>query len=103
VRILTVDDSEVFLRALADVVRAAGFELVGSALSGEEGVRLHSELRPDVVLLDVHLPGIDGHETARRIERSRPATRVLLMSAAPTPGVIHKELMSPRLLRRLLG
>jgi len=55
-RILAVDDNESCLRAIADVVRATGFELVGSARTGEEAVRLHDALRPDLVLLDVRLP-----------------------------------------------
>ena len=100
-RVLAVDDSEVFLRAVGDVVRAAGFELVGSALTGEDAVRLHAELRPDVVLLDLHLPGIDGHETARRIARSRSATTIVLMSADPPPGVLAKAALTPELLREL--
>ena len=100
-RVLAVDDSEAFLRALGDVVRAAGYELVGSALSGEDGVQLHAALCPDLVLLDLRLPGIDGRETARRMLRSRIATKIVLMSAAPTPGVLSKSALTPALLREL--
>ena len=100
-RVLAVDDSEAFLRALGDVVHASGFELVGSALSGEEAVRLHAELHPDLVLLDLHLPGIDGRETARRITRARAATKIVLMSVDPAPGVLPKSALTPELLHEL--
>ena len=96
-RILAVDDNESCLRAIADVVRATGFELVASARTGEEAVRLHDALRPDLVLLDVQLPEIDGYEVARRIG----SARVVLMSAEPRPGVLAKATLTPDLLRGL--
>ena len=73
--VLTVDDQPLFRSAAAAVVDATpGFEAVGEASSGEEALRLSSELRPDLVLLDVRMPGIDGIETARRLAATRPET-----------------------------
>jgi CheY-like chemotaxis protein len=61
VRVLLVDDQAAFLRSMIGVVReTSGFEVVGAAASGEESVRLAGVLRPDLVLMDVNLPGIDG-------------------------------------------
>ena len=97
-RILVVDDNESCLRAIADVVRATGLELVGCARSGEEALRLHDELRPDLVLLDVQLPDIDGREVARRLEGR---TRVVLMSAYPTPDVLAKASLTLEIVRAL--
>lgn len=83
-RVLLVDDSDAFLRAAASVVAAANrFQLVGSVTSGEEAIRLLPELKPDLVLLDVHMPGINGVETARIIHRQHPEIVVVLMSATP--------------------
>jgi two-component system, NarL family, invasion response regulator UvrY len=83
-RVLVVDDSEVFLRAAASVISATdSLRLVGSAMSGEEGVRLLPQLEPDLVLLDIQLPGIDGIDTARRIREQSPGTVVILISAEP--------------------
>ena len=68
VRVLLVDDQAAFLRAMIGVVRETpGFEVVGAAASGEESVRLAETLLPDLVLMDVNLPGIDGLEATRRL------------------------------------
>jgi two-component system response regulator AlgR len=68
VNVLIVDDQAAFRRAAARVVaRLATFEVVGEADSGEASIELARTLRPDLVLMDMHLPGIDGAEAARRI------------------------------------
>ena len=51
-----------------------GFVAVGEASSGEEALQLSSELEPDLVLVDVRMPGMDGIETARRLAATRPET-----------------------------
>ncbi len=81
VRVLIVDDQELFLRAMAAVVAAtSGFVLVGSATTGEESLAAAAELRPDLVLMDVNLPGIDGIEAARRLGARPEAPVVVLLS-----------------------
>ena len=81
VRVLLVDDQETYLRAMTAVVQETpGFEVVGRATSGEEAVDQAERLRPDLVLLDVNLPGIDGLETTRRLRTLQPAVVVLLLS-----------------------
>ena len=83
VRVLVVDDQEPFRLAAAAVVAAAdGFELVGSADTGEASIAAVEELQPDLVLMDIHLPGLDGSESTRRIRARRPAVRVLLVSSS---------------------
>lgn len=84
VRVLVVDDDAACRDALAEVVSAAEpFTLVGRAASGHEALHLFPRLEPDLVLLDVRMPGLDGPETARRILRSQPEAAVVLMSADP--------------------
>ena len=82
-RVLVVDDSDVFRNALCDVVSATpGFELVGDGSSGEEALALVKEVDPDLVLLDLYMPELDGVETALQIRRRHPDTVVLLLTAA---------------------
>jgi two-component system, NarL family, invasion response regulator UvrY len=83
-RVLAVDDSEIFLQVADSVVSGTtGLRLVGTAASGEEAIKLLRHLQPDLVLLDVHMPGIGGMETARIIGRASPQTVVVLVSAEP--------------------
>lgn len=81
VRVLVVDDQESFLRALVLVVQETpGFEVVGKASSGEACLVAAAVLGPDLVLLDVNLPGMDGVEATRRLSRLVLPPRVLLLS-----------------------
>jgi DNA-binding NarL/FixJ family response regulator len=81
VGVLTVDDQPLFRAAAAAVVDATpGFETIGEAASGEEALRLASALHPDLVLLDVRMPGIGGIEAARRLGAAQPDVIVVLVS-----------------------
>ena len=81
VRVLVVDDQEPFRNAMSAVVEATdGFEVVGAVASGEESVTASEELRPDLVLMDVNLPGIDGIEATRTIRQQPDAPVVVLLS-----------------------
>ncbi len=81
VRVLIVDDQEPFRRAMAAVVEATeGFALVGSATTGEESLVAAAGLVPDLVLMDVNLPGIDGIEACRRLSADPGAPVVVLLS-----------------------
>ena len=81
VRVLIVDDQDMFLRAMRAVVDAtAGFVVVGEARSGEQSLDAAAALTPDLVLMDVHLPGIDGVEATRRLTQDDRGPVVLLLS-----------------------
>jgi DNA-binding NarL/FixJ family response regulator len=111
VRVLTVDDQVVFRRAAHDVIVATpGFEPVGDAGSGEEALAEVERLRPELVLLDVRMPGIGGVEAARRIATAHPETVVVLISIeeftqdAETCGaaaLLRKQDIRPNLLRTI--
>ena len=78
---LGVDDQEPFRRAMTAVVEETdGFVVVGSAASGEESLATASSVLPDLVLMDVHLPGIDGLEASRRLTGGASAPVVVLLS-----------------------
>jgi DNA-binding NarL/FixJ family response regulator len=78
VRVLVVDDQDAYRRAMAAVVaETEGFVVVGSAASGEESLVAARELEPDLVLMDVNLPGMDGVEAAAQLS---PGLVVVLLS-----------------------
>jgi DNA-binding NarL/FixJ family response regulator len=81
VRVLLVDDQAPFLRAMRAVLdETAGFEVVGEASSGEESILVARELVPDLVLMDVNLPGMDGVEATSRLRSVASPPVVLLLS-----------------------
>jgi two-component system, NarL family, invasion response regulator UvrY len=114
VRVLTVDDHPAFRDAARALIDATpGFEVAGEVDSGEDAVGAVMRLRPDLVLMDVGLSGIDGYEATRRLRYVRPATVIVLVSAsddtlegetAVTCGAVawvRKQDLRPRLLREL--
>jgi DNA-binding NarL/FixJ family response regulator len=81
VRVLLVDDQESFMHALLAVVgETTGFTVVGQAATGQECLRLASQVGPDLVLLDVNLPDIDGVEVGRRLRAGDAPPVVVLLS-----------------------
>lgn len=93
-RVLVVDDSPVFQNVLTAVVAATpGFEVVGAASSGREALHVVEALAPELVLLDLTLPDVDGIETARRIRRHYPGVVVMLLTAASRPSLPDASLM----------
>ena len=81
VRVLIVDDQEPFRQAARMVVELTdGFEVVGEAETGEDSVAMAADLQPDLVLMDVNLPGINGLDATRQILSSSDSVVVLLLS-----------------------
>jgi two-component system, NarL family, nitrate/nitrite response regulator NarL len=81
ITILLVDDHALFREGLASLLRARpNIQLVGAASSGEEALTLAQELMPDLVLMDVRMPGLGGIETTRRIKMEMPAVRVVMLT-----------------------
>jgi CheY-like chemotaxis protein len=114
VRVLTVDDQPVFLEAARALIGSTpGFELAGEARSGAEALDVVCELCPDLILLDVRMPGLDGIETARRLAAIGTEAVVILVTGHDVDDVravaeesgaddfVMKERLRPRVLRQL--
>lgn len=81
IRLLLVDDHPVVREGLRSCLAAQPrFQIVGEAASGEEALRLAARLKPDLVLMDINLPGINGLEAAARLRKLAPVTKVLILS-----------------------
>ena len=91
IKILIADDHEIVRKGLSLMLRQEpGFEVVGEARDGAEAVRLAESLAPDVALLDLMMPVMDGRAAAIEIKRSRPAIRVMILSGVE-PGELVFE------------
>ena len=79
-RILIADDNQMIRSGVADILSSEGWDVCGEASDGAETIEKVRELRPDVVLLDVSMPGIDGLETARRLRGENASVKIVMMS-----------------------
>ena len=89
VTVVLVDDEQLIRRALAEALSVGGLELVGEAADGQDGVRMVLDLRPDVVLMDLRLPGMSGVEAIGQLGLLAPASRVLVLTRSEQNRVIE--------------
>jgi len=114
VGVVTVDDQPVFLRAARDVIHATnGFTSVAEACSGKEALAVVAEHQPELVLVDVRMPGMDGIEVAELLKEAHPDVVVVLISiedpaevpasafSSGAAALVRKQEFGPRMLRRL--
>ena len=95
IRILLADDEELVRTGLRMILRSEpDLEIVGEAVNGEDALRKVSELGPDVLLLDLRMPDVDGVEATRRIVRDFPATAVLVLTMRSEERRVGKECRS---------
>jgi DNA-binding NarL/FixJ family response regulator len=95
IRIMLVDDEALFRQALVRLLRdEPDFEVVGHVGSAEEAGRHLPELSPDVVLLDLKMPGTDGIQAMKALKRMRPQTAVLILTSFESDGYIQDAMRS---------
>jgi DNA-binding NarL/FixJ family response regulator len=92
-RILVVDDHDLMRRGIKSLLQPhSGWEICGEAQTGREAVEKTAELKPDVVILDISMPDLNGVEAARRIRKSSPNTEVLILSVHYSDQLIREIL-----------
>jgi DNA-binding NarL/FixJ family response regulator len=93
VRILVVDDYEPFRRFLCSMLtRKADLQIIGEALDGLEAVQKAEELQPDLIVLDIGLPTLNGIEAARQIRKFAPESKIIFVSQESSPDVVQEAL-----------
>lgn len=92
IRLMLADDHRMLREGLRRSLTDEGFDVVGEASDGEEAVRLADALRPDVILMDVTMPDVDGVEATRRIHQQLPDVRVVMLTMHADQSVIAEAL-----------
>ena len=83
IRVLLVDDHTLFRSGVKALLqRQSDFEIVGEASDGLEGIKRARSLKPDLVLLDLHMPGVSGREAVRLIVDELPETKVVMLTVS---------------------
>lgn len=91
-KILLVDDAPMMRALLRGILEEAGFEVITEATTGEEAVELYRLIRPDVVTMDILMPGRGGIAALRVIRKMDPAARVIMVSAVGQDGLIAEAM-----------
>lgn len=111
IRVMIVDDHALVRAAVAQAIRAPDVEMVAEAATAEEALRLAPEVRPDVLLVDIDLPGMDGVELVRELAPRLPETRIVMLTVSASDhhlldatrfgaeGYLTKDLSPEALLR----
>ncbi len=92
VKVLVVDDHEIVRQGVRVLLQDTRFEVIGEACTGREAIEAAHRLRPDIVIMDIAMPELNGLEAARQIRRDHPEIEVLILSVYDTETVVKDVL-----------
>jgi DNA-binding NarL/FixJ family response regulator len=93
-RVLVVDDHDLFRTGLRNLLEEQGVNVVGEAENGETAIRLASDVAPDVVIMDLNMPGVGGVETTRRLSSLAPLSRVVVLTISADDDDVMNAVMA---------
>ncbi len=88
--LLVIDDSPFVYKTVVKALEGTEYEVVGNALNGQIGLDLYSELKPDIITLDVTMPIMDGLETAKRLTEANPDVKIVMLSAMGDETLVNE-------------
>jgi DNA-binding NarL/FixJ family response regulator len=94
VRVMVVDDHDLFRTGLKNLLEEQGVNIVGEAPNGQTAIRLASDLAPDVVIMDLNMPGLTGVETTRQLAGIAPLTRVVVLTISADDDDVMDAVMA---------
>jgi DNA-binding NarL/FixJ family response regulator len=94
VRVVVVDDHDLFRSGLKTLLEEQGVNVVGEAPNGQNAIRLASELAPDVIVMDLNMPGMTGVETTRKLAGIAPLTRVVVLTISADDDDVMDAVMA---------
>ncbi len=80
-KILIIDDSPFIFKEVSATLEGLDYEIIGHAKSGEEGISMAQELKPDIITMDIVMPGIDGIEAAQKLMELEPNIKIIMLSS----------------------
>lgn len=93
-RVLIADDHPVYRQGLAKMLTKSGLDVVAEAATGQAAIEKVEETAPDVVIMDLNMPGLDGVEATRRLTERSPATRVLVLSVSAEQADVTNAILA---------
>jgi DNA-binding NarL/FixJ family response regulator len=97
IRVLLVDDHPLFRKGIASLLSAEpDFDVVGEASNGQEAIEMARDLMPDVILMDISMPGVDGLEATQRIKKDLPYVRIVILTISDDDQNLFKRSGRPK-------
>ena len=93
-RVLIVDDHEVLRKGVRSLLLRSGYDVCGEGIDGEDGLAKAKELRPDVIVMDVSMPRLNGLEATRRMRGIFPEIQVVMLSQHESPEMVRQAVSS---------